>query len=490
MTGRQSSGRHDLRFAIIGAGMAGILSAIKLAEAGFDDLVVYEKADSLGGTWRENTYPGVACDVPSHFYSYSFALNPEWSRRYAPGAEIREYFQDVARRFGVIPRIRFGQEIVRCERANGRWRLRAKDGSEDDADFIIAATGVLHHPAYPDIEGLESFAGLCFHSARWNHDVALEGKRLGVVGTGSSAVQIVSALVDRVKTLTLFQRTPQWITPIENAPFTEEEKKNFRANPDAIQAIRTEVASLYIDGFSNHLSNMDSPQLQVIHDLCEAHLATSVKDPVLREKLRPSYRAACKRLVLSDSFYDAIQRPNAKLVTEPITRVEPPGVRTGDGRLHELDMLVLATGFRVDRFLRPMAVFGRDGTSLDHAWEGGPAAYLAVSVPDFPNLFLLNGPNGPVGNFSLIEVVELQFAYLLQLIEQVRSGRCREVSASHAAMARFDAERREAAKKTIWASGCRSWYLDSDDLPTAWPWTYERFRKEMRAPRLTDYDMR
>jgi len=490
MTGGQRSGRNGLRFAIIGAGMAGILSAIKLAEAGFEDLVVYEKADSLGGTWRENTYPGVACDVPSHFYSYSFALNPEWSRRYAPGPEIREYFEDVARRFGVIPRIRFDKEIVRCERANTRWRLQAKDGSEDEADFIIAATGVLHHPAYPDFEGLESFAGPWFHSARWNHDVALEGKRLGVVGTGSSAVQIVSAVVDRVKTLTLFQRTPQWITPIENTPFTEEEKENFRANPDAIQAIRAEVADLYIDGFSNHLSNMDSPQLQVIHDFCEAHLATSVKDPALREKLRPSYRAACKRLVLSDSFYDAIQRPNANLVTEPIARVEPAGVRTADGSLHELDMLVLATGFRVDRFLRPMAVFGRDGASLDHAWQGGPAAYLAVSVPDFPNLFLLNGPNGPVGNFSLIDVVELQLAYLLQLIEQVRNGRCREISVSRAAMDRFDAERREAAKKTIWASGCRSWYLDSDDLPTAWPWTYDRFREEMQAPRLTDYDMR
>lgn len=490
MTGCHGSERNDLRFAIIGAGMAGILSAIKLAEAGFDDLVIYEKADNLGGTWRENTYPGVACDVPSHFYSYSFALNPEWSRQYAPGAEIREYFEDVARRFGVIPRIRFGTEIVRCERMNGRWRLRAQDGSEDEADFVIAATGVLHHPAYPDIEGLESFAGPSFHSARWNHDVALEGKRLGVIGTGSSSVQIVSAVVDRVRTLTLFQRTPQWITPIENALFTEEEKANFRANPDAIQTIRAEVAGLYIDGFSNHLSNMESPQLQVIHDFCEAHLTTSVKDPVLREKLRPSYRAACKRLVLSDSFYDAIQRPNADLVTEPIARVEPTGVRTGDGKLHELDMLVLATGFRVDRFLRPMRVLGRDGTSLDHAWQGGPAAYVAVSVPDFPNLFMLNGPNGPVGNFSLIEVVELQFAYILQLIEQVRSGHCREICASHAAMVRFDTERREAAKKTIWASGCRSWYLDSDDLPTAWPWTYDRFREEMRTPRLADYDMK
>jgi cation diffusion facilitator CzcD-associated flavoprotein CzcO len=490
MTGKAVPPRNDLRFVIIGAGMAGILSAIKLEAAGFDDIVIYEKADGIGGTWRENTYPGIACDVPSHFYSYSFALNPEWSRRYAPGAEIRDYFENVARRYGVDARIRFGKEIVRCERVDGRWQLRASDGSENEADFVIAATGVLHHPAYPAIPGLDTFAGAQFHSARWDHDAELAGKRVGVIGTGSSAVQIVSTIVDRVGTLALFQRTPQWITPIENTPFTDEEKARFRVDPAAMLAIRAEVSSLYIDGFSNHLSDMDSPQLQMIQEFCKAHLENNVRDPVLREKLRPTYRAACKRLILSDSFYDAIQRPNARLVDEPIERVERGGVRTRDGELHELDALVLATGFRVDRFLRPMDVRGRGGLRLDDTWQGGPTAYLAISVPDFPNLFMLNGPNGPVGNFSLIEVVELQFAYILRLIEEVRAGRCREISASHAAMRRFDTDRRDAAKRTIWASGCRSWYLDADDLPTAWPWTYDRFREEMREPRLADYDMR
>jgi cation diffusion facilitator CzcD-associated flavoprotein CzcO len=490
MTNTERSARNDLRFVIIGAGMAGILSAIKLEEAGFEDIVIYEKADRLGGTWRENTYPGIACDVPSHFYSYSFALNPEWSRHYAPGAEIRDYFENVARRYGVDARIRFGKEIVRCEHVNGRWRLRASDGVEDEADFVIAATGVLHHPAYPDIPGLDAFAGARFHSARWDHGVEIAGKRVGVIGTGSSAVQVVSAIVDRVGTLTLFQRTPQWITPIENTSFTEQEKARFRVDPAAMKAIRAEVSSMYIDGFSNHLSDMDSPQLQMIQEFCKANLENNVKDPVLREKLRPTYRAACKRLILSDYFYDAIQRPNARLVTERIARGEQKGVRTCDGELHELDVLVLATGFRVDRFLRPMEVVGRNGLLLDDAWHGGPAAYLALSVPEFPNLFMLNGPNGPVGNFSLIEVVELQFAYILKLIEQVRAGRCREISASTAAMQRFDADRREAAKHTIWASGCKSWYLDADDLPTAWPWTYDRFREEMREPHLADYDMR
>jgi cation diffusion facilitator CzcD-associated flavoprotein CzcO len=480
----------DLRVLVIGAGMSGILSAIKLHEAGLDDVAVYEKADRLGGTWRENTYRGITCDVPSHFYSYSFAPNPEWSRRFAPGAEIQAYFEDVARRYGVDSSIRYGTEITRCAFEDGRWRIQAADGSTDVADVVIAATGVLHHPAHPDIEGLDTFTGPAFHSARWRHDVALAGQRVGVVGTGSSAIQIVGALAAEVGALTLFQRTPQWIMPIENPPYADEEKALFRERPEAIAELRENVARMITDGFANHLADVTSPQLQAIHDICVANLERNVRDPELREKLRPSYRAGCKRLIMSENFYDAIQRPNARLATEGIERVEPAGVRTRDGELHELDVLILATGFRVDRFLRPMEVVGRGGVRLDDVWQAGPFAYMAITVPDFPNLFMLNGPNGPVGNFSLIEVAELQLAYVMQLVAQVRSGACREVSPSHAAMERFDAARREAAKTTIWASGCRSWYLDADDLPTAWPWTFDRFREEMRAPRLADFEER
>jgi cation diffusion facilitator CzcD-associated flavoprotein CzcO len=482
--------RSDLRLIIIGAGMSGILSAIKLQEAGLDDFVIYEKADRLGGTWRENTYPGIACDVPSHFYSYSFAPNPEWSHRFAPGAEIQAYFEDIARRYGVGSRIQCGKQVSRCAFENGRWKIAMTDGSADEGDFVVAATGVLHHPAYPDIQGLDSFAGTAFHSARWNHDVQLAGKRVGVVGTGSSAIQIVGAVVDKVAELSLFQRTPQWVMPMGNPAYSEEEKAEFRKHPEAIDQLRSEVSHMFTDGFANHLADVNSPQLRAIHDACVANLETSVKDPLLREKLRPTYRAACKRLIMSENFYDAIQRPNARLVTERIERVEQAGVRTCDGRLHELDVLILATGFGVDRFVRPMQVIGRDGAVLDDVWKDGPSAYMAISVPDFPNFFMLNGPNSPVGNFSLIDVAELQLAYILQLIEQVRSGACEEVSAAPAAMERFDAERKQAAKTTIWNSGCKSWYLDADGLPTAWPWTYDHFRAEMRTPRLSDFEMR
>jgi cation diffusion facilitator CzcD-associated flavoprotein CzcO len=482
--------RSDPRCVVIGAGMSGLLAAIELEKAGYRDVVVYEKADHLGGTWRENTYPGIACDVPSHFYSYSFALNPEWSHRFSPGAEIQSYFEDVARRFGVDARIRFGTEVVRCAFENERWRLALSDGSTDAADVVIAATGVLHHPSLPDIAGLDEFAGACFHSARWDHAVPLEGRRVGVIGTGSSAIQIVSALVDRVGELVLFQRTPQWIAAAENPAYGENEKAEFRRHPEAMQAIRDAVARAFTDGFANVLMDAESPVLRALHAACVANLENSVKDPVLREKLRPSYRAACKRLVLSPDFYDAIQRPNARLVTEGIERVESSSVRTRDGRLHALDVLVLATGFRVDRFVRPMQVTGRGGASLDEVWKDGPFAYLALAVPEFPNFFLLQGPNSPVGNFSLIEVGEMQVAYILQLLAELRSGACRAIAVSQAAMARFDAERREAAQRTIWATGCRSWYLDREGLPTAWPWTFDRFREETSAPRLADYELR
>ncbi|MBV8162196.1 MAG: NAD(P)/FAD-dependent oxidoreductase [Acidimicrobiia bacterium] len=478
------------RFAVVGAGMAGILSAVKLGEAGFDDVVVYEKADRLGGTWRENTYPGVACDVPSHLYSYSFAPNAEWTYTFSPGAEIRDYLEDVATRFGVDKRIRSGAEVTSLAyQPDGCWRVGTADGGRDEADVVIAATGVLHHPRFPDIEGVDDFGGAVFHSARWDHSVGLDGARLGVVGTGSSAVQIVGAVVDRVAELHLFQRTAQWILPVPNNPITDADRERYRDDSAAIEALRDQLDKTFTEGFANAVVDKDSPQMQILEGMCRANLENSVTDPELRERLRPSYRAACKRLVISPNFYDAVQRANARVVTEAIERVEKGGVRTTDGRLHELDVLVLATGFRVDRFMRPIDVTGRGGVSLDSVWANRPSAYLSVSIPDFPNLFMLNGPNGPVGNFSLIDVAETQFAYIMQLVDGLAAGRWREVSATRQAMEQFEAARVERAKNTIWVTGCRSWYLDDRGIPAVWPWSFDRFREEMSRPKLEHYEL-
>ncbi len=478
-----------MRFAIIGAGMSGILSAVKLGEAGFDDVTIYEKADRLGGTWRENTYPGIACDVPSHLYSYSFAPNPDWSHPFSPGDEIEAYFERVAHDYGVVRQIRFGDEVTRAEFTDGRWHLETASGHHDTADVVIAATGVLHHPRLPDIEGLDSFAGAAFHSARWDHDVDLAGARVGVIGTGSTAVQIVSATVDEVAHLSLFQRTAPWIFPQENPAYAEDVRADFRAHPERLVEMHDMLADLFA-GFARAVTDARSDQAKMIAEACEANLKRSVTDPELRDRLRPDYQPACKRLVISPDFYQAIQKPHAELVTEGIERIEPGGVRTRDGRLHELDVLVLATGFKVDAFMRPMAVTGRDGIDLSEAWADRPNAYLSISIPDFPNFFMLNGPNGPVGNFSLIEVAELQFGYIMGLVEELRSGTCHEISATREAMDRLEAARVEAAKQTVWVTGCRSWYLDDRGIPAVWPWPFDHFRAEMAAPKLDAYDRR
>jgi cation diffusion facilitator CzcD-associated flavoprotein CzcO len=485
-----SVSEQPLRFIVIGAGLSGVMSAIKLQRAGFTDITVYEKAERLGGTWRDNTYPGIACDIPSHFYSYSFAPNPDWSRRYSPGSEIQAYIENVARSYGVDKLIRYSEGIARCEFSDGRWHLETHEGHRDVADVVIAATGVLHQPSIPDLPGLKTFTGTTFHSAKWNHGASIDGKRVGVIGSGSSSVQIVSALVDRVAHLTLFQRTAQWIMPQENPAFSDADKAKFRAKPEVMQHIRMETARRFRANFSDAVIDANSPQLKVIEDTCRDYLESQVSNLVLREQLRPNHRAACKRLVISPDFYQAIQRPHAELVTSSIEAVEPPGIRTRGGGLHELDVLILATGFKADSFVRPMVVVGRNGKQLNEYWSKRPSAYLCVTIPDMPNLFMLNGPSSPVGNYPLIEVAELQMDYALQLIELLRTQRCREITPSEAATVAFNAERVAATKNTIWVTGCNSWYMDDQGIPSAWPFSIDRFYAELSAPDLEAYELR
>lgn len=469
--------------------MSGILAGIKLAEAGLP-FTIFEKADRVGGTWRDNTYPGIACDVPSHIYSYSFDLNPDWSHFCSPGSEIQQYFEGAVDRFGIGDHIRLGDAVVSCVWLGDdrEWEITTASGVVARFDFAIAATGILHHPKDPDIAGLEDFAGPSFHTARWDHSVDLAGQRVGMIGTGSSGVQIIGAIAGEVERLSVFQRTAQWVVPVEQTAYTDTERDRFRTDADLLRDLHEHMSQSFNDGFATGILDADSGIADDFEAKCREMLA-AIEDPELRAKLTPDYRAGCKRLVVSHNFYDAIQRPSVDVVTTSIERIEPTGVRTSDGRLHELDVLVRATGFHVDAFMRPVSIIGRDATSLDDVWEQWPTAYMAVAVPDFPNFFMLNGPNSPVGNFSLIQTAELQFAYIMSLVDQVRDGRLPYAVPTAEAAARFDAERVEAAKTTVWATGCRSWYLDANGVPFAWPFPFERFRREMTEPRLGDYEL-
>ena len=475
------------RIVIIGAGMAGILTAIKLREAGYTNYAIYEKTDRVGGTWRENTYPGIACDVPSHLYTYSFEPNPDWTQTFATGPEICAYFQRVADKYGVTGQVHFNETIPYCEFKHGRWQIRTSTGREDVADVVIAATGVLHHPNVADIPGLDSFQGVAFHSARWDHSVPLEDKRVGVIGTGSTAIQITTAIADKVKRFDLYQRTAQWVMPIENQIFTEEERTAFRDDPVALAKFKAEALD-YFKHFSNAVIDADSQEMAELEAACLANLEDNVLDPVLREKLRPNYRAGCKRLIFSPNFYQAVQSPNAHVITDEIAAVEPAGIRLKTGELRELDVLVVATGFRADSFIRPTTVLGRGGVNLDDVWSESPTAYLSISIPEFPNFFMLNGPNGPVGNFSLISIAESQVSYILTLLEEIRGGRCREISANADVSASFEEERVAAAKKSIWSTGCKSWYLDKNGVPASWPWSRDKFFEVMADPKLEAFD--
>lgn len=478
------------RFAILGAGMSGILAAIKLREAGCRNVVVYEKADRIGGTWRENTYPGLTCDVPAHAYTYEFAPNAEWSSYLVGGGEIQDYFEKVVDDYDIRPLIRFNEEVTRASWQAHDWEVETKTGRVDRADVIIAATGVLHHPRWPDIKGLDSFAGPKFHTARWDHSVALDGKRVGIVGNGSTGIQLVSDLSRRDIRLVHFQRSPQWIMPYPNTPYTEEQKAAFRASREAIDAIRYDpVYWANLRRFTTGISHIDSPQMHEIEALVLQNLETGVRDPVLREKLRPTYRAACKRLVYSPDYYEAAQRPNVLNVVCGIAEIRPDGVLDNEGNFHALDVLALATGFHTDRFVRPMSVTGRNGATIEDFWATRCTAYYAISMPDFPNFFLVNGPTSPVGNFSLIDVAERQWVYIAQLIDRVAESNAAGICATPEAFADYEGRRIKAAKESIFGSGCTSWYLDKTGVPITWPWDYDTFDDAMKKPDFNAFQL-
>ena len=479
--------RH-LRVAIIGAGMSGIAAAIKLAEQGYRNIVIFEKVARLGGTWRDNTYPGLSCDVPSHLYAYEFEPNPDWSHLFSPGGEIQAYFERVAGKYGVDRLMQFNKEVTCADFLDNQWHLSMADGDRWTGDVVIAATGVLHQPAYPDIDGIEDFGGACFHSARWDHSVSLDNRRVGIVGTGSTAMQIVPAIVERVASLSLFQRTAQWVIDMSNVPYSDEERAAFRQSPEKMKAVYDHWAHRFNYRFGRAVIG-DKVEIDRIARLCQANLDNNVHDPELKKQLTPDYVATCKRLIMSDTFYPAIQRSNANLVTAGIERFEKQGIRAQDGNLHEFDVIVLATGFDAHAFVRPMQIRGANGATLKQEWAASNVTHRSIMIPDMPNFFMLIGPNSPVGNFPLILVAERQLAYISQLLAPVQAGECRAIAPRRAATEQFQRDVRDAMKDTVWMSGCSSWYLDKNGVPVTWPWDFDRFEQDMKAPVFSEYEL-
>ncbi|MBV1850297.1 flavin-containing monooxygenase [Catellatospora tritici] len=468
-----SSATHT-RIALVGAGFGGLGAAIRLRRAGYRDFLVFDRGSDVGGTWRDNTYPGCACDVPSHLYSLSFAPNPDWSRSFSPQPEIWAYLRRVADGHGVRPHLRLEHEVRAAAWDDTRrvWRLDTSRGSYT-AEVLVAAGGPLTEPSVPDLPGLADFRGEVFHSARWRHDLDLTGRRVAVVGTGASAIQFVPRIAPGVAQLTLLQRTPAWVLPRRDRPITGFERAVYRHVPGAQKLAR---AAVYWARELQGTAFLRPALMRFGQAMARRHLRRSIPDPALRAKLTPAYTMGCKRVLLSNDYYPALNRDNVEVVTEAISRVTPTGVVTADGREHPVDTIIFGTGFHVTDLPMARAIRGADGRTLAEHWDGSMYAYRGATVTGFPNLFLLLGPNTGLGHNSVVFMIEAQLDYLLGALRHLdRTGAPIEPTARAQRVYNDELDRR--MRGTVWTSGgCRSWYLDGTGRnSTLWPgytWSY------------------
>jgi cation diffusion facilitator CzcD-associated flavoprotein CzcO len=477
----------DVGVLVIGSGFSGLAAAIKMAEQGRTDFVVIERGADVGGTWRDNTYPGAACDVPSHLYSYSFELNPGWTRSFSQQGEIQTYLQGVAHKHGVLDRHRFSTEVTsaRWDEATGTWDVQTTGGAYR-ARVVISAVGALCEPRLPDIPGIESFGGTVFHSARWDHDAELAGARVAVIGTGASAIQIVPAIAEQVERLDVYQRTAPWLLPRNDRAYTALERTAFRRVPGFQRLSR---ALIYGARELQVLALAKHPELTRLLQLVAAKkIRDEVADPALRAKVTPSWRIGCKRMLISNAWYPALQRPNVELVTDPIAEIRPNAVVTADGTVREVDALVVATGFQVTDSPAYEVITGADGRTLAQTWrESGMQAYKGASVAGFPNLFFLVGPNTGLGHSSMVYMIESQVGYVLDALKTLDERRLATVEVRREAMDTYNAELQRKLARTVWTTGgCGSWYLDAHgNNTTLWPDFTFAFR---RATRHFDID--
>jgi cation diffusion facilitator CzcD-associated flavoprotein CzcO len=465
----QTGLERDLEVVIVGAGFGGIAAAIELRRHGIERIRILEKAPDLGGTWFYNSYPGAACDVPSHLYSFSYAQRRDWSRLCSPQSEIHAYLHGVAREHGIEQLIETGTTVSSCtwDEVACRWRVLSEEGASYEADALILATGQLHQPARPAIEGVEQFAGHSFHSAEWDHSYPLAGKRVAVVGTGASAVQVVPEIAPEVARMTVFQRTGNWFLPRHNRRYNAA-VRTLVANVPGLQSLRRRFVFEYTESLTLSIRHPRTfGRLAAIRSA--GFMRSQLKDPAVRAKAWPDYTFGCKRILFSSHFLPALQRANVELVTDKIASIAPEGVVTADGRLHEVDCLIWATGFKTNDFMLPMHVSGRDGRSLQESWNGGAHAHLGISVPGFPNMFLMYGPNTNTSGGSIIVYLEAQASYLRQALEQLRTRAVGAIEVLDEVEAASDRELQARFAGTAWLE-CDSWYRDEGGRIVAnWP---------------------
>lgn len=465
-----------VRVAIIGTGFGGLGMAVRLKRAGLDDLVLLERADSLGGTWRDNDYPGAACDVPSHLYSFSFALNPDWSRSFSPQPEILDYLRRVAEQEDVVRHIRFGHELTaaRWDAGANRWYLETPHG-ELTAQFLVSGAGPLSDPSIPAIPGLPSFEGTVFHSAAWNHDHDLTGRNVAVIGTGASAIQFVPQIQPKAGHVHLFQRTPPWIIPRHDRDITAAERWLFRTLPFTRKVARTSIYWARENFVFGYVKN--TKLMKAVERLSLGHMRRQVADPGLRARLTPRYTAGCKRILLSNDYYPAVTRPNVSVVTEPIAEIREKSVLTRDGTEHDADTIILGTGFHVTDFPIARRIHDAEGVSLAERWGDDASAYRGTTVAGYPNLFVLAGPNTGLGHSSQVFMIEAQIDYTMAALVHACRNRIDRISVRADAQDAYTARVQRKMAGTVWVTGgCDSWYLNSAGRnPTNWPdftWRY------------------
>lgn len=474
---------------VIGAGFAGLAMAVALRKIGVHDFVVLEAGDRLGGTWRDNTYPGCACDVPSHLYSFSFAPNPNWSRDYSSQPEILDYLESTANRLDLRSHVVFGARVCAAnwDEARALWRLETADGRTFEAPFVVAGTGPFSRPRFPAVAGLERFRGPTFHSARWDHSFDPRGKRIAAIGTGASAIQFIPELAKDATRLLVVQRSAPWVLPKADAPFREATKRAFARFPAAERLLR---ARIYWQLESRALGFVVDPRILSIGEwMGRRHIAAHIRDPKLARAVTPTFRMGCKRVLFSTDYYPTLTRPNVTLLPHGLIEVREDSIVTDDGRAHAVDAIVFGTGFDMTGgSLVGGPVVGRDGADLDTLWRGGAEAYLGVAVAGFPNWFLLLGPNSGLGHNSMIFMIEAQARYVAAHVARARREGLRTVEVRSAAQRQFNEGLRARLPRTVWSSGCTSWYLDERGRNvTLWPGFTVEYWLRTRRIRLADF---